>query len=42
VFADDVDMLGKAVLEIKEAFISTDRVAKKPGLKINQEKNRET
>lgn len=39
-FADDVDVLGRAVLEIKEAFLQIDSAASKVGLKINETKTK--
>jgi hypothetical protein len=37
-FTDDVDVLGKAILEVKEAFVQIDTAPAKVGLEINKHK----
>jgi hypothetical protein len=39
-FAEDVDVLGRAIIEVKEAFVQIDTAAAKEGLEINKDKTK--
>lgn len=39
-YADDIDILGRSVCSIKEAFLNLEEAAKEIGLKVNAEKTK--